>query len=120
MKENILLQKTYDFALNIVKTYQYLVREKKEFVIAKQLLRSGTSVGANAEEAIGGQSEKDFVSKLSIVYKEARETKFWLRLLRDSEILEQDLAEKRLEECEEILRITGKIISTCKKKIDNS
>ena len=74
-KENILIQKTYPFSVRIVRLYQFLKEEKKEFVLSKQILRSGTSIGANAEEAIGGQSRKDFFSKLSIAYKEARETK---------------------------------------------
>ena len=85
MKENnVLQQKTYAFAIRIVKACQYLVSEKKEFVLSKQVLRSGTSIGANTEEAIGGQSEKDFYAKLCIAYKEARETHYWIRLLRDT------------------------------------
>lgn len=74
MKENILLDKSFAFAVRTVKAYKYLVEEKKEFVLSKQFLRSGTSIGANVEEAIGGQSRPDFISKLSIAYKEARET----------------------------------------------
>lgn len=82
-KDNVIQIKSYAFALEIVKTYKYLVQEKNEFVLSKQLLRSGTSIGANVEEALGGQSDKDFYFKLNIVYKEARETHYWLRLLRD-------------------------------------
>ncbi len=81
MKDNILLDKSFAFAIRVVKAYKYLVEEKKEFVISKQLSRSGTSIGANSEEAVGGQSKADFVAKLSIGYKEARETKYWIRLL---------------------------------------
>lgn len=77
---NILLNKTYSFALRIVKLAQFLI-EKREQILSKQILRSGTSIGANAEESIGRQSEKDFFAKLSIAYKETRETKYWLRLL---------------------------------------
>ena len=84
-KENIIQQKSFAFALRIVHLYRYLTNEKKEFVLAKQALRSGTSIGANIEEAIGAQSEKDFLSKLSIAYKEARETKYWLNLLKASQ-----------------------------------
>ncbi|PZX92151.1 four helix bundle protein [Flavobacterium aquariorum] len=85
--ENVVQIKSYDFALRIVKVYKYLSQEKKEFVLSKQLLRSGTSVGANIEEAIGGQSKADFFAKLTIAYKEARESKYWIRLLRDSDYL---------------------------------
>lgn len=83
-EEGILAHKTYSFALRIVKLSQFLIEKKKEFVLSKQVLRSGTSIGANTEEAIGGQSERDFFAKLSIAYKEARETRYWLRLLQDS------------------------------------
>ena len=78
--------KSYKFALRIVRLYKYLV-DNREFVISKQILRSGTSVGANVEEAIGGQSDKDFVSKISIAYKEARESRYWLNLLVDGEFI---------------------------------
>ncbi len=84
MKENVIQDKSYAFALKIVRLYQHLTSTKREFVLTKQLLRSGTSIGANIEEAIGGQSRADFISKLSIAYKEARETCYWLRLLKDS------------------------------------
>lgn len=76
MKENIIQNKSYAFAIRVVKVYQRLCSEKKEFVLSKQLLRSGTSIGANVEEAIGGQSSKDFFAKLTIAYKEARETHY--------------------------------------------
>lgn len=79
--DNIIRDKSFAFAIRVVNLYKYLCEEKKEFVLSKQLLRSGTSVGANVEEAIGGQSDKDFVSKLSIAYKEAREIIYWLKLL---------------------------------------
>jgi four helix bundle protein len=87
MKENILLTKSYKFALRMVKLYQYLSEEKKEFVLSKQVLRSGTSIGANIEEANQAQSKADFIHKLSIANKEAFETNYWLRLLRDSNLL---------------------------------
>jgi four helix bundle protein len=88
MKDNnVMLDKSYAFAVRIVKLYQHLSQEKKEFVLSKQILRCGTSIGANAEEAIGGQSRADFISKISIAYKEARETVYWLRLLKDTDYL---------------------------------
>ncbi|HDH11137.1 MAG TPA: four helix bundle protein, partial [Nitrospirae bacterium] len=72
--DNVVQQKSYDFALRIIRLYKFLVEEQKEFVLSKQILKSGTSIGANIEEAIGGQSGKDFLSKMSIAYKETRET----------------------------------------------
>jgi four helix bundle protein len=85
-KDNVIQQKSYAFAVRIVKVYQYLCDEKREFTLSKQLLRCGTSVGANVEEAIGGQSDKDFFAKLTISYKEARETQYWIRLLTDMDL----------------------------------
>ena len=85
-KDNIIQNKSYAFAVKIVKVCKGLV-DKKEFILSKQLLRSGTSIGANIEEAIGGQSKKDFFAKLTISYKEARETHYWIRLLADTQYL---------------------------------
>ena len=119
MKQNILQEKSYAFALRIVKTYQFLCSEKKEYVLSKQLLRAGTSVGANVEEAIGGQSDKDFLSKISISYKEAREAHYWIRLLRDSNYLTEKQAESLLKDNEELLKIMGSIKKTMRMKIEN-
>lgn len=91
-KGNIIQEKSYDFAVRIVNLYKHLSQEKKEFVLSKQLLRSGTSIGANIEETIGGQSRKDFYAKLTIAYKEARETHYWIRLLKDTSFLSKDTA----------------------------
>ena len=85
MNKNIVKEKSYHFALSIIKLCHKL-KNNREFELANQLLRSGTSIGANIEEAIAGQSRKDFISKMSIALKEARETNYWLRLLRDSNI----------------------------------
>ncbi len=92
-KDNVIQQKSYAFAVRIVKVYQYLCDEKREFTLSKQLLRCGTSVGANVEEAIGGQSDKDFFAKLTISYKEARETQYWIRLLTDTGYLSIEQSE---------------------------
>jgi four helix bundle protein len=116
MKNNIVVDKSYAFSLRIVKMYRFLVQNEKEFVLSKQVLRSGTSIGANVEEAIGGQSSKDFISKLSIAYKEARETHYWIRLLRDSEFLKEKLASSMLKDCDELLKIIGTILKTMKNK----
>ena len=115
-KDNIIADKSYQFALRAIKLHKYLTKEKKEFYLSGQVIRSGTSIGANVEEAISGQSEKDFLSKLSISYKEARETTYWLRLLRDSEYLEPKLAESLIADCEEMKRIIGSIQITLKKR----
>jgi four helix bundle protein len=94
MKENnVIVEKSYAFALRIVKLYWYLIENKREYKLSGQLLSLGTSIGANVEEAMGGSSRKDFKYKLEISYREARETKYWLRLLRDSDSLEKRLAE---------------------------
>jgi four helix bundle protein len=115
MKDNVILDKSYDFALRTAKLYLFLREEKKEFEMSKQILRSGTSIGANVEEAIGGQSRKDFTSKLGIAYKEARETKFWLRLLTDTKLITAAMSSSLLNDCEELLRIIGSILKTIKR-----
>ncbi len=116
-RENVVKDKSYKFSLRIVNLYKYLVESKKEYVLSKQILRSGTSIGANVEEAIGSQSKKDFINKLCIAHKEARETHYWIRLLRDSNYLENNIAESLLNDCDDILKISGKIISTSRKSI---
>ena len=114
MGESVLRTKAYDFAVRTVKLARYLVEEKHENVLSKQVLRSGTSIGANVEEANHGQSRKDFVHKLSIALKEATETNYWLRLLRDSETLEKKIAESLINDCEEIQKILTASIKTTK------
>lgn len=110
MKEdNLIQQKSFAFALRIVRLFRFLTEEMKEFVLAKQVMRSGTSIGANIEEAIGAQSQRDFLSKISIAYKEARETKYWLNLLKASNYLDTDLADSLLSDTEELLKILGSI-----------
>lgn len=117
---NIVQAKSYAFALRIVKLYLHLKNEKQEFVLGKQVLRSGTSIGANVEEAIGGQSDKDFLAKMSIAYKEARETHYWIRILADSNFLKPTEKESLLNDCEELLKIIGSIQKSMKVKIRNS
>ena len=119
MKEsNVVREKSYAFAVWIVKACRHLVEEKKEYVLSKQLLRSGTSIGANVEEAIGGQSAKDFFAKLSISYQEARETHYWIRLLTDTEYLTPNQSESLLHDADELLKIIGSIIKTLKAQAD--
>ena len=118
---NVVQEKSYAFALRVVKMYQHLTKQRKEFVLSKQLLRSGTSIGANVEEAIGGQSRKDFAAKLNIAYKEARETHYWLRLLRDSGYLNETESTSILTDCDELLKLTGSILKTMKRNsVSNS
>lgn len=121
MKEdNLILKKSYAFAVRIINVYKQIATEKKEFVLTKQLLRSGTSIGANAEEAVGGQSRKDFHAKLCIAYKEARETLYWIRLLTDTEYIDKQLSESLLFDNEELLKIIGSIIKTIRQSNANS
>ena len=110
--DNIIQIKSYEFALRIIKVYKFLSQEKKEFVLSKQLLRSGTSIGANIEESIGGHSKADFYAKITIAYKEARESKYWIRLLRDSDYLTIEESEGLLKDVDELLKIIGSIQKT--------
>lgn len=111
-KDNVVQIKSYEFAVEVVKICQQITMKRKEFVLSKQLLRSVTSIGANIEEAIGGQSQKDFFAKLTIAYKEARETHYWIRLLHDTGYLENANYRNLLEKTEELLRIIGSIQKT--------
>lgn len=115
MKDNIIAIKTFDFSLNIISLYTQLKKEN-EFIISKQLLRCGTSIGANVEEAIAAQSRKDFISKMSIASKEARETKYWLRLLDKSELTQIPVG-NYLIEIEHIINIITKIIKTSQESV---
>ncbi|MCC7533263.1 MAG: four helix bundle protein [Bacteroidia bacterium] len=114
MKENIIQQKSFAFAIRVVNAYKYLTEQKKECVLSKQLLRSGTSIGANVEEATGGQSKKDFIAKISISYKEARETKYWLNLLTATDYLDEKLSKSLLDDAEELCKILSSILLTTK------
>lgn len=109
-KENIILDRTFDFALRIIYLYS-LMTEQKEYVLSKQILRSGTSIGANVEEASAGYSKKDFAAKMSIASKEARETRYWLRLIDKSQIAKVDVKEY-LVEIEHIVNILTAIVKT--------
>jgi len=101
-----LQQKSFAFALRMIELSKYLV-SKREYVFSDQILRSGTSIGANIEEGLGGHSKKEFSLKISISYKEARETLYWLNLLKESEIITNKQAASLLKDCEELLRILG-------------
>jgi four helix bundle protein len=110
MKDNIIQTKSFEFALKIMGLYQ-LLKASSEYVISKQLLRSATSIGANVEEALAGQSRKDFVSKMTIALKESRETRYWLRLLQESQMIKGDYSQY-IRDVDEIIRIMTSIIKT--------
>ena len=114
--DNIILKKSYDFAVRCVNLYNYLCNEKHDFVIGKQLMRSGTSVGANVKEAIRGASKADFIAKLNIALKEASESEFWIEVLRDTDYLSSQEAESMLCDCQEILKLLISIVKSSKEK----
>ncbi|WP_426478452.1 four helix bundle protein [Chryseobacterium sp. CBSDS_008] len=109
-EDNLIQIKTFDFALRIIKFYTEC-KSQNEFILSKQILRSGTSIGANVEEAIAAQSKKDFISKLSIANKEARETKYWLKLYHSSNLVQIEIT-PYLKDIEMIINILTKIIKT--------
>jgi len=120
MKDNIIANKSYSFALKIVLLCREIQKNKKEYVLSRQLLKSGTSIGANVEEAIGGQSKRDFFAKLTISYKEARETKYWLRLLSDAELISPQESKFLIADCDELLRIIGTIQKTTRQNMNSA
>ncbi|MBR6580404.1 MAG: four helix bundle protein [Ruminococcus sp.] len=111
-ERNIIVEKSKNFALRIIKLYKYLVSEKREYVISKQLLRCGTSIGANVKEAIRGQSKADFYAKMNIALKEASETEYWLELIYESEYIEKKHFQSIYYDCQEILKILMAITKT--------
>lgn len=111
---NIIETKSFDFAVRIVKLYKFLCEQKKEFTLSKQLLRSGTSIGANVAEAQQAQSKADFVAKLNIALKEASETKYWIKLLNATDYLSANESNSILSDCVEIEKILVSIIKTSK------
>ena len=114
MSEGILKIKSYSFAVRIVKLSQYLQMERREFVLSKQILRSGTSIGALIREAEFGQSKTDFIHKLTISLKEANETEYWINILKDTGYINNELYESLLNDCKEILRLLITSIKTAK------
>lgn len=114
MKNNVVLNKSKAFALRVIKLYKYLCDEKKEFVLSKQVLRSGTSVGANIKEAIRGQSKADFYAKMNISLKEISETEYWLELLYESEYIEKEHFESIYHDCQELIKLLVSITKTQK------
>lgn len=116
--KNITYEKAYNFAIRVVNAYKYLNKEKKEFVLSKQLLRSGTSIGANLAEADGAISNADFSAKVSIAYKETLETKYWLSLLRDTGYIETKSFESIYNDADELAKILFSILKSTRIKND--
>ena len=119
---NAVLTKSFSFAVRVMKLRRFLCYEAeiKEFDISKQLLRSGTSVGANVEEAQGGQSPADFLSKMSIAYKEARESRYWIRLLAKAGYISSDAEQSLMNDVEELCKLLSSIIITTKTSVANN
>ncbi len=117
-KKNLILEKSFQFSLEIIELYKKL-RERKEFVISKQLLRSATSIGPNVNESIAAHSKKDFTNKMSIASKEARETKYWLLLLKESNLVNLEY-DKHLKDVDELIRMLTAIVKTSQQNLDNS
>ncbi len=114
MKENILSDKSVAFAARIIKLYQYLIKEKKENIISRQIVRSGTSIGANINEASYGQSKADFIAKMHIALKETAETEYWLKLLVMSDFIDGKMGESLLNDCLELKRMLISTLNTAK------
>ena len=114
MSGNIILDKSFEFAIRVVKLYKYLCDDKKEYVLSKQLLRAGTSIGANINEAQAGQSKADFIAKMAIASKEARESKYWIELLIKTDYLDinENHVKSLLNDIEEIIKLLTSIVKT--------
>ncbi len=117
--ENIIVDKSKAFAIRIVNLYKYLCEEKKEFILSKQLLRSGTSIGANVKEAIRGQSKADFIHKMSIALKEASESEYWLEILYETDYINKKQFESLQENIIELLKLLTSIIKSSKERRGN-
>lgn len=117
IQEKIANQKSYAFSLRIIKLYQHLCKEQKEYVLSKQILRSGTAIGALIREAECAESKADFIHKLDIANKEANETHYWIMLLRDSQLIEERLASSYIIQCEELQKLLNSSIKTAKSNL---
>lgn len=120
MAQSLISDKSKAFALRIIEMYKYLTVQKREFILSKQVLRSGTSIGANVREGLAAQTDADFLSKLYISFKEANETAYWLELLHESDYLEEKTFISIYADCQEIIKILASITKTQKWKIEQS
>lgn len=119
MSNSIIKKKSFEFSINVINTYKSLISDKREFVLSKQLLRSGTSIGANISEAQYGASQKDFINKMRISRKEANETIYWLDLLVETEFISVDSHKRLIDECTELLKMLTSTIITMERKINS-
>jgi len=113
-KNNIVLDKSYAFAIRVVNAYKFLVEEQKEYVLSKQLLRSGTAIGALLRESVHAQSRLDFLNKVNIALKEANETEYWLLLLNDTDYISQDVFHSIIADCRELIALLVSIVKSLK------
>ena len=116
MKSNVIKDKSYAFALRAIKAYKFLSEEKREFVLSKQMLRSGTAIGALVREAEHAQSDADFINKMNIALKEANETEYWLMLLKDSDYIDEKSFTSIQKDCVEVIKLLISIVKTSKEK----
>lgn len=115
--KSIVYEKAFDFAIRVVNLYKYLTTEKKKYILSKQILRSGTSIGANIKEALQGQSRKDYLSKMNIALKEASETEYWLELLIETNYIDKNYSSSILQDCVEINKMLIAIVKTTKNSL---
>lgn len=120
MKKNIVAEKSIAFAIRIVKAYKFLITEHKEYVLSKQLLKSGTAIGALVRESEHAESKADFVHKMSIALKEANETNYWLFILKEADYLNENEYESIRNDCDELIRLLVSIVKTTKKSIQDA
>ncbi len=118
-KRNIVSDKSYAFAIRVIKLYKYLSSEQKEFVLSKQILRSGTAIGALIREAEHAQSKADFLNKMNIALKEANETEYWLMLLKDTDYIDKQSYDSIILDSRELIKLLASIVKTMKLKIKN-
>ena len=116
--DNVIRDKSYAFAIRIVNAYKFLIEHKKEFVLSKQMLRSGTAIGALVAEAIHAQSGPDFLNKMNVALKEANETKYWLSLLKDTDYMEEKQFESMHKDCDELIALLVSIVKSMKNTLN--
>ncbi len=116
MKKSVVQDKSYVFAIRIVNLYKYLVESKKEFTLARQVLKSGTAIGALVREGEQAESKADFIHKLSVAHKEANEVEYWLNLLKDTDYIDSQMFDSINKDCKEIIALLTSILKTAKKK----
>lgn len=115
--KSVVYEKAFDFSIRIVNLYKYLTTEKREYILSKQVLRSGTSIGANIKEALQAQSKKDFLSKMNIALKEASETEYWLELLTETNYIDKEQSISILNDCKELNKMLISIVKTTKESL---